>query len=121
MVKDLNKLSFKELQKEVENLTKKQKQATKQSLKNCPLVIGENYLIRTVTMIYTGKLTKVYNKELVLVDCAWIPETERWADSVREGTFKEVEPYPDGDEVIINREAILDITKVSWELPRRQK
>lgn len=121
MKKDLNKLSFAELQKEVETLSRKKSVIGKQSLKDCPLVIGENYLIRTVTMIYTGKLTKVYNKELVIVDAAWIPETKRWADTVSQGTFKEVEPYPDGKEVIVNREAVLDMVSVGWELPRRQK
>ena len=118
--KDLNKLSFQELQKEVETLAKQTESVGKQTLKDCPLVIGENYLIRTVTMIYTGKLTKVYDKDLVLVDCAWIPETERWAQTVEKGVFKEVEPYPDGYEVILNREAILDTTKVHWKLPRTQ-
>jgi len=121
MKKDLNKLSFQELKDEVETLQKESLSVGKTALKDNPLVIGENYLIRTITMIYTGKLIKVYNKELVLVDCAWIPETERWANTVKDGTFKEVEPYPDNSEVILNREAILDITKVYWKLPRLQK
>ena len=90
-------------------------------MKDSPLVIGENYLIRTVTMIYTGKLTKVYDKELVIVDASWIPETARWQQCVANGEFNEVEPYPDDAEVILNREAILDITKVNWKLPREQK
>ncbi len=121
MKKDLNKLSFDELQKEVENLAKQKKQITTKTLKDCPLVIGENYLIRTITMIYTGKLTKVFNKELVVIDCAWIADTGRWADAVKSGNFDEVEPYPDDEEVILNREAILDIIKVKWQLPRSQK
>jgi len=78
-------------------------------------------LIRTVTMIYTGKLVRVFDKELVFVSASWIPETERWADTIANGTFKEVEPYPENSEVILNREAILDITKVFWKLPRIQK
>jgi len=121
MKKDLNKLSFQELKKQVEDLEKKKQSVNKVTLKDSPLVIGENYLVRTITMIYTGRLIKVYDKELVLVKCAWIPETERWADTVKDGTFKEVEPYPEDSEVILNREAILDITKVYWELPREQK
>ena len=121
MKKDLNKLSFEELKKQVEDLEKKKSNINKTQVKDSPLVIGENYLIRTVTMIYTGKLTKVYGKELVFVKTAWIPETERWADTVEKGIFKEVEPYPEDSEVIINRETILDITKVYWELPRKQK
>jgi hypothetical protein len=63
----------------------------------------------------------VYEKELVIVDASWIPETERWADTVANGIFKEVEPYPDKSEVILNREAILDVVKVYWKLPRSQK
>ncbi len=121
MKKDLNKLSFQELKSEVESLDKKKELIGKQTLKNCPLVLGENYLIRTITMIYTGRLTKVYDKELVIVDAAWIPETERWNQTVEKGIFKEVEPYPDGCEVILNREAILDTTKVNWKLPRSEK
>ena len=121
MKKDLNKMNFQELKQVIESLEKKKTSINKVNLKDSPLVIGENYLIRTVTMIYTGKLTKVYDKELVIVYAAWIPETERWADTVEKGTFKEVEPYPDDSEVIINREAILDVTKVYWKLPREQK
>jgi ribosomal protein S19E (S16A) len=82
--------------------------------------VGKNYLIRTVTMIYTGRLVEVAEHELVLQDAAWIPETERWAKSVKEGVFKEVEPYHDG-KVIIGRAAILDACVVSWKLPREQK
>jgi len=121
MKQDLNKLSFQELKAQVESLEKQKESIGKVSLKDSAFVIGENYLIRTVTMIYTGKLTKVYDKELVIIDASWIPETERWADTVAKGTFKEVEPYPDGSEVILNREAILDVTKVYWKLPRSQK
>lgn len=84
-------------------------------------VIGESYLIRTVTMIYTGKLVSIFDKELVITNAAWIPETARWADTVANGKFNEVEPYPDDAEVILNREAILDVTRVTWKLPREQK
>lgn len=87
---------------------------------NHPYKIGSNYLIRTVTMIYTGKLKAVYDKELVITSAAWIAETERWADSVKEGKFKEVEPYPDG-EITIGRGAILDAVPVKWTMPREQK
>lgn len=114
-MKDLNKMTVGELEKHIETL--KTKAVTK--MKGTPFVLGKNYLIRTVTMIYTGKLTKVFDKELVIEDAAWIPETERWAGTVAKGIFKEVEPYK--NEVIIGRGAILDITMVDWKLPREQK
>ena len=114
-------MSFEELKSEVETLEKQKESIGKISLKDSAFVLGENYLIRTITMIYTGKLTKVYEKELVITEAAWIPETERWADTVEKGIFKEVEPYPASNEVILNREAILDVTRVHWKLPRQQK
>jgi len=83
--------------------------------------IGKNYMIRTVTMIYTGKLKAVYENELVLTECAWIAETKRWADSCKTGEFNEVEPYPEKAEVIIGKGAILDAFIVDWKLPGEQK
>lgn len=88
---------------------------------NHPFIIGSNYLIRTVTMIYTGKLEAVYEKELVISSASWIAETDRWADSVKTGEFNEVEPYPDNSKVTIGRGSILDATPVTWKLPREQK
>ena len=121
MKKDLNKMTMAELKKEIEETEKKQKQISSNPVKGTPYSIGSNYLIRTVTMIYTGKLVKVFDKELVLTNCSWIAETERWADTCANGIFKEVEPYPKEAEVSINREAILDSFIVSWKLPESQK
>ena len=45
--------------------------------------IGKCYLIRTVTMIDTGRLVAVTDKELVLEDAAWIPDTGRFSDAVK--------------------------------------
>lgn len=86
-----------------------------------PYEIGKNYMIRTVTMIYTGTMKEVYDNELVLNNCAWIPETERWADTCEKGVFGEVEPYPKEASVVIGRQAILDAFVVKWELPTKQK
>ncbi len=86
-----------------------------------PYEIGKPYQIRTVTMIYTGLLVKIYPGELVIKSAAWIPETERWADSCKTGTFKEVEPYPEDANVIIPRGGILDAFVVKYDLPTKQK
>ena len=89
--------------------------------KTTPYKVGKKYMIRTVTMIYTGKLKQIFDKELILTECAWIPETKRWADSCKTGEFNEVEPYPEKAEIVIGREAILDAFNVEWNLPRNQK
>lgn len=83
--------------------------------------VGKNVIVRTVTMIYTGKLQQVTETDLVLVDCSWIPETDRFMQFVAEGKVKECEPYPDGLPVYINRGALLDMCELRKELPRSQK
>ena len=83
--------------------------------------LGEPYLIRTVTMIYTGRLVGASDKELVLTEVCWIPDTGRWQQACKNGSFDEVEPYPKDSEVIINREAVLDLFKINFKLPTEQK
>ena len=86
-----------------------------------PLRRENKVFIRTVTHHYTGRLLAVFPLELVLTDAAWIAEDGRFMDAIATGEFSEVEPYPDGAEVVIGRGAIVDATVVSWPLPRAQK
>lgn len=84
-----------------------------------PWVVGTNYLIRTVTMIDSGRLVWVGEHELVLEDAAWIADTGRFADAVAKGEFSEVEPFPAG-RVIIGRGGIIDAVTIP-ALPRTRK
>lgn len=77
-----------------------------------PWNLGKHYLIRTVTMIDTGRLVEVTPTELVLEDAAWIADTGRFSDAIKSGAFSEVEPFPDG-RVIIGRSAIIDAVEIS--------
>ena len=81
--------------------------------------IGETYLIRTVTMIDTGKLVAITNQELVLEDAAWIADTGRFSDALKKAEFNEVEPFPDG-EIIVGRGSIIDAVKIK-KSPRDRK
>ena len=81
--------------------------------------VGKNYLIRTVTMIDTGRLVAVTQQELVLEDAAWIADTGRFADAVAKAEFGEVEPFPDG-RVILGRGAVIDAVQIKV-VPRSQK
>ena len=81
--------------------------------------IGKPYLIRTVTMIDTGRLVAVTDKELVLEDAAWIADTGRFSEAVAKAEFGEVEPFPDG-RVIIGRGAIIDAVVIN-KVNRSQK
>ena len=101
---------------EIDELTIKQAKELAQMFPKCaqdsPWVIGKIYLIRTVTMIQTGRLVAVTEHELVVEDAAWIADTGRFADALKTGKFTEVEPFPDG-KVIIGRGAIIDAVQIS--------
>ena len=81
--------------------------------------IGKVYLIRTVTMIDTGRLVAATEHELVLEDAAWIADTGRFADALEKCDFNEVEPFPDG-RVIVGRGAVIDAVVVP-AISREQK
>lgn len=69
--------------------------------------IGGNYLIRTVTMINTGRLVAVTSQELVIEGAAWVADTGGFSDSLKTSDFNEVEPYPTG-RVIVGRGSVVD-------------
>ena len=81
--------------------------------------VGRNYLIRTVTMIDTGRLVAVTEHELVLEDAAWIADTGRFSNALKSLDFDEVEPFPTG-RVIVGRGAVIDGVQIH-DLPRCQK
>ena len=90
---------------------------------NHPYDIGENYLIRTVTFAYVGKLKNVFKNELVLENAAWVADTGRFQDAFEFGLENngesEIELYK--DDVIINRGALVDASKYRHPVPSEQK
>lgn len=84
-----------------------------------PWEIGKNYLIRTVTMIDTGKLVAVGPTELVLESAAWVADTGRFAGALQSCNFNEVEPFPEG-KLIIGRGSVIDAIQIPT-LPKVQK
>ncbi len=79
---------------------------------------GKIYAIRTVTMIYTGRVVDFNEQEFLLDEVAWIAETERWMDFVTSGAHKEAEPYP--GRVVIGRGGLMDYTEIPSVI-RKQK
>lgn len=84
-----------------------------------PWELGKIYLIRTVTMIDTGRLVAVTPQELVLEDAAWIADTGRFSQAVEKAEFGEVEPFPQG-RVIVGRGSVIDAVEIKLA-PRSQK
>lgn len=81
--------------------------------------VGKQYLIRTVTFFYTGKLESVTDTDLVLSTAAWIADTGRFATCLKTGELSEVEPFTGN--VIVPRGAIVDATVWMHKLPEVQK
>jgi hypothetical protein len=84
-----------------------------------PYKVGQKYLIRTVTLHYTGRLVAVYPCELVLSEAAWIADTGRYNAALVNGTLDEVEPIV-GD-VVVGRGAVVDAVEWKHELPKTVK
>ena len=72
--------------------------------------LGDYYVIRTVTMIDVGRLVKITPNEIVLDNACWIADTGRWNVFLKEGKYRESEPFPEGI-VIIGRNSLIDACK----------
>lgn len=77
-----------------------------------PWEINKNYFIRTVTHHLTGQLIAVHDKELVLLNAAWIADDGRFSEAIKSESFSEVEPFPENRKVIVGRGSILDATEI---------
>ena len=95
---------------------------------DCAYEVGKAYVFRCVTYHYVGRVKKIYLRELVLEDGAWIAETGgrecRWADFLEKGAANssEIEPYPaqTNGEVIIPLGGIVDASPWIHDLPLKQ-
>lgn len=108
----------------IDELTVKEIKHIQSLLKNgattgeSPYNIGQSYLIRTVTLYYTGRVKRVTPKEIILEDAAWIADTGRFSDALKTGILNEVEPM---GEVIIGRGSVVDAVKWMHALPKDKK
>lgn len=70
-------------------------------------------------MFYTGKLASENDKFIFIEDAAWIADTGRFYDFLKDGDVNEVEPFV--DPVAINKDSIVEITLWNHDLLRKQK
>lgn len=87
-----------------------------QSRKEGPWEIGQRYFIRTVTMHLHGLLVDVTDKELVLMEAAWIADSGRfWNFITGKSPPNEVEPFQPDKPVIVGRGSLIDAQQLSAE------
>ncbi len=81
--------------------------------------LGKAYFIRTVTMHLVGELSAFNDKELLLRNASWVADSGRFHDALKAGELNEVEPFV--NDVILNRDCIVDATVWNFQLPNQQK
>ena len=84
-----------------------------------PFTIGQNVFIRTVTLYYTGKVESVNAGFVRLTDAAWIADTGRFHDFLKEGKCNEFEGFI--EPVNIPMGSIIDFSEWKHSLFRGQK
>ncbi len=80
--------------------------------------IGKKLFIRTVTYHMTGKVKARIGNFFHLVDAAWIADSGRFMNAIKEGTLSEVEPV---GEAMININSIVDMFLWTHPLPTKQE
>ena len=55
-------------------------------------MVGEKFYFRTVTYHLTGRVKRVMGSILELENAAWIADSGRFMNAIKEGSLKEVDP-----------------------------
>jgi hypothetical protein len=79
--------------------------------------IGKKLFIRTVTYHMTGKVKDRVGSFFHLTDAAWIADSGRFMNAIKEGTLNEVEPV---GEAWVNISSIVDMFIWKFDLPKKQ-
>lgn len=80
---------------------------------------GKKYFIQTVTNYFVGEAVAVVDGFVQLSSASWIAHTGRFADCLKNGSFREVEPF--ASDVFVSISAIVNFTEWTHELPDQQK
>ena len=81
-------------------------------------LVGQSFFIRTVTYHLTGKVKKIIGNMIILENAAWIADSGRFMNAIKEGKLNEVEPVGDA---LVNLNAITDMFPWRHKLPMEQK
>lgn len=81
-------------------------------------MVGEKFFFRTVTYHLTGKVKKIIGNILELEDAAWIADSGRFMQCIKDGNLNEVEPV---GKAYLNINAVTDFFPWRHKLPTEQK
>ena len=81
-------------------------------------LVGGKWFIRTVTFHLVGKVVRRSGAFLVLKDAAWVADSGRFMQAIKDGTLSEVEPVGDA---LVALASIVDAFPWRHDLPKSQK
>ncbi len=81
-------------------------------------MVGKCFYFRTVTYHLTGRVTKLVGNFLLLEDAAWIADSGRFMNAIKNGELSEVEPV---GSAMINVQTVTDMFPWKHKLPMEQK
>ena len=81
-------------------------------------MIGEKFFFRTVTYHLTGKVKKIIGSIIELEDAAWIADSGRFMQAIKDGVLNEVEPV---GKAYLNISSVTDFFPWKHPLPLVQK
>jgi len=87
-------------------------------IENLKDMVGEKFFFRTVTYHLTGRVKKVIGNILELECAAWIADSGRFMNCIKEGKVNEVEPV---GRAWINMNSVTDFFEWRHKLPTEQK
>jgi hypothetical protein len=80
-------------------------------------LVGQKLFIRTVTYHMTGKVVKRMGAFIQLEDAAWIADSGRFSDAIKNGDLSEVEPV---GTAWVNLSSVVDFFPWKHKLPTKQ-
>ena len=86
-------------------------------IQNLQDMVGEKFFFRTVTYHLTGRVKKVIGNILELENAAWIADSGRFMQAIKEGKLNEVEPV---GRAYININSVCDFFPWKHQLPEKQ-
>ena len=80
-------------------------------------LVGGKFYFRTVTYHLTGEVKKIVGRFAYLKMAAWIADSGRFQQAIKDGTLNEVEPVGDA---FINLDTVTDFFPWTHKLPETQ-
>jgi len=81
-------------------------------------MVGEKFFFRTVTYHLTGRVKKIIGSIIELECAAWIADSGRFNEAIKEGKLNEVEPV---GRAFINTASLVDFFPWKHKLPSEVK